>query len=282
MSKPTIAVVMITLNEAYNMRSCMENLSGFADEIFVVDSFSTDGTAEIAGKYGAQVVQREFMGFGDQWNFAASQLPVRSNWTMKIDPDERLTENLKQAVIAAISDKETNGLVVTRHLWFMGQPLPVRQKLLRVWRTGSCRFPNILVNEHPNVPQPHTEIVGDLEHHDSPNLFHWMEKQNRYTTAEAVSALEGQLFAVNPSVVGNSLERRMWLKSIYSHMPGRHMVMFMYCYLWLGAWRAGKIGFIWSRLRVFVYQMREYKLAEMRSSKPDGRFGNRPNPKRFR
>ncbi|MEM7070113.1 MAG: glycosyltransferase family 2 protein [Pseudomonadota bacterium] len=282
MKRPTIAAIMITLNEAYNMRSCLENLSDFADEIFVVDSFSADGTAEIAKKYGARVVQREFLGFGDQWNFAVSQLPVKSDWTIKVDPDERLTEKLKHAIIAAIREAEANALVVTRRLWFMGQPLPVRQKLVRIWRTGYCSFPDVLVNEHPIVPKPHVEVMGDLEHHDSPNLFHWMEKQNRYTTAEAVSAYEGRSFAVDPSIVGDRLARRMWLKSIYCYIPGRHIVMFLYCYIWLGTWRAGKIGLIWSRLRVIVYQMREYKLAEMRLSKPDKRFAGLPNSKNLR
>lgn len=82
---------MITLNEAHNMQACLDNLSGFADEIFVVDSFSTDDTAEIARNFGAQIVEREFAGFGDQWNFAVTCLPVQSTWMMKLDPDERLT-----------------------------------------------------------------------------------------------------------------------------------------------------------------------------------------------
>lgn len=266
----SIAVIMITLNEAHNMPACLENLADFASEIFVVDSFSTDDTAEIAREFGVHVVQRAFTGFGDQWNYAVTRLPVASRWTMKLDPDERLTEELKQSIRNATMDEEASGFILSRRLWFMQTPLPVRQKVLRIWRTGSCRFGDVLVNEHPIVPGAQRVLAGDLEHHDSPNLIHWLEKQNRYTTAEAISALEGRKAACEARMFGNAVERRMWLKSKYRHIPGRHMIMFLYCYIWMGAWRAGKAGYAWSNLRVFVYRMREYKLAEMRQATKSG------------
>ena len=86
---------MITLNEGHNMAAVLENLRGWAQEVFIVDSYSKDDTVDIALKHGAHVVQRQFRGFGDQWNFAMSQLPITAPWTMKLDPDERLTDALK-------------------------------------------------------------------------------------------------------------------------------------------------------------------------------------------
>src|SRR6202022_3823130 len=87
-----IAVVMIALNEAHNMESVLQNLAGWAQEVFLVDSYSSDGTVDVALKHGVHVVQREFRGFGDQWNFALRELPITAPWTMKFDPDERLSE----------------------------------------------------------------------------------------------------------------------------------------------------------------------------------------------
>src|SRR6202163_4732475 len=93
-----VAVVMISLNEAQNMEGVLQNLKGWAQEIFLVDSYSSDGTVDIALRHGVNVVQRRFRGFGDQWNFALRELPITAPWTMKLDPDERLPDTLKQEI----------------------------------------------------------------------------------------------------------------------------------------------------------------------------------------
>jgi len=87
-----IAVIMISRNESHNIIHIIENLRGFATEIFLVDSYSTDNTVELALNKGVRVFQRPFKDFGDQWNFAVSTLPVTQPWTMKLDPDERITD----------------------------------------------------------------------------------------------------------------------------------------------------------------------------------------------
>ncbi len=89
---------MISLNEAHNMEAVLQNLAGWAQEVFLVDSYSADDTIDIALKHGVQVVQRRFRGFGDQWNFALQELPITAPWTMKLDPDERLTDELKASI----------------------------------------------------------------------------------------------------------------------------------------------------------------------------------------
>lgn len=261
-----IAIVMISLNEAHNMADVMENLKGFAQEVFLVDSYSSDDTVDIALAHGVQVVRRKFRGFGDQWNFAIRELPITAPWTMKLDPDERLTEELKQSIGHIIGKSDADAFTLRRRLWFMGRPLPVKQVILRGWKTGTCRFSNVLVNEHPLVEGRIIEAAGDLEHHDSPDLHHWFDKQNRYSSAEALSIFRGKPLAATPRLFGSSLERRMWVKSKLIHMPFRSLLVFMHCYIWQGAWRAGRVGFIWSRLRVDVYRMRALKLLEMRLS----------------
>lgn len=257
-----VAVIMITLNEAHNMDAVLENIKGWAQEVFVVDSYSADDTVSIALSHGAYVVQHAFQGFGHQWNFALSKLPICASWTMKLDPDERLTEELKRSLADAMARGEADGFAMDRRLWFMGRPLPVRHELLRVWRTGRCRFSSVLVNEHPLVDGTIERIEGDIEHHDSPNLHHWLEKQNAYTTAETIAAYSGDGLSAHPRLFGSQLERRMWIKQNYRRFPGRYFILFLHHYVVQGAWRAGWVGYAWSRLRSDVYRLWEYKLRE--------------------
>lgn len=260
----TLAIVMITRNEAHNMRAACANVRDLAQEIFVVDSFSEDDTVAIAKEFGVSVVQRAFAGFGDQWSYAVNELPIAASWTMKLDPDERLTPELISSIRSAIASNMADGFTMYRRLWFMGRPMPVRQKILRLWRTGSCHFPDVLVNEHPIVSGLIGHLAGEIEHHDSPHLHHWIDKQNRYTTAEARMMFEGRQLAAVPKLLGSSLERRMWMKRAYRYVPFRHVLMFLYCYFWLGAWRAGRAGYVWAFGRSMVFRWREYKLIEMR------------------
>ena len=261
--KAAVAVVMITLNEGHNMRAVLENVVHWAQQIFVVDSYSQDRTVDIALQYGAHVVQRRFRGFGDQWNFALNQLPIKTPWTMKLDPDERLTNELKSSIEAAIKSGSHTGYSFDRRLWFMGNPLPVKQEILRVWKTGACSFKDVLVNEHPLLAGPTLKLPGFLEHHDSPDLDHWLAKQNLYSTAEAVMLFRKSELAERPTLFGSSLQRRMWLKKYFRHFPGRYWALFFYHWIFQGAWRAGATGFIWARLRVVVMRLIEYKHLEM-------------------
>ena len=258
-----VAVVMISLNEGHNMEAVLENLKGWAQEVFLVDSYSKDDTVDIALRYGVHVVQRQFRGFGDQWNFALRELPIKAPWTMKLDPDERLTEQLKANLAAAMSGGAAVAFTMGRRLWFMGRALPVRHEIVRVWKTGHCRFSDVLVNEHPLIEGRLHRAEGDIEHHDSPDLHHWLEKQNAYTSTEAIAAHQGHKLSAEPKLFGKTLQRRMWIKQYYRHLVGKYFILFLHHYLVQGAWRAGWVGFAWARLRSDVYRLLDYKLREI-------------------
>jgi glycosyltransferase involved in cell wall biosynthesis len=258
-----VSVIMITLNEAHNIQAVMRNLEGWAKEVFVVDSFSRDQTVDLALQYGAHVIQRRFRGFGDQWNFALRSLPISAPWTMKLDPDERLSDELKAKLIEAMFTEDCEGIMMDRRLWFMGRPLPIRQSIVRIWKTGSCQFSEVSVNEHPLINGKTIKVAGEMAHYDSPDLDHWIEKQNRYTTAEAMIAYQKLELADRPSLLGNKLQRRMWLKAHFHKIPGRFLGLFFYYLIVEGAWRAGWIGIAWSRLRADVMRIIEYKRKEM-------------------
>jgi glycosyltransferase involved in cell wall biosynthesis len=258
-----VAVVMISLNEAHNMEAVLHNLQGWAQEVFLVDSCSVDTTVDIALRHGVHVVQRRFRGFGDQWNFALRSLPITAPWTMKLDPDERLTDELKRSIETRVSEQGVSGIEVNRRLWFMGFVLPVQQRILRVWRSGTCVFSDVPVNEHPLLQGCVDRAEGYLEHHDSPDLDHWIRKQNKYTTAEAINQFRGGGLAASPRLFGNALERRMWIKKNFWRVPGRYLMLFAY-HLWIvKAWRTGRIGWIWAHLRTEVYRLWEFKRREL-------------------
>ncbi|MCB0256247.1 MAG: glycosyltransferase family 2 protein [Anaerolineae bacterium] len=254
---------MISLNEGHNMAAVLENLKGWAQEVYLVDSYSQDDTVDIALKYGVHVVQRRFRGFGDQWNFALRELPITAPWTMKLDPDERLTGELKKEIASAMECGSFEAYRVRIRLYFMQKALPICLELLRLWRTGSAEFSDVLANEHAKVTGKVGRFRAAIEHHDSPDLDHWLEKQNRYTTAEAIIAYQGSALADDPRLFGSSLQRTMWLKRNFDRVPGRYTLLFLYYWLIKGTWRAGWVGYAWARLRADVMRLIEYKRREM-------------------
>ena len=262
MENPSIAVILITLNEAHNLKRLFKNLRGWANEIYVLDSYSKDNTVDICLQNGIEVYQRKFTNFGDQWNAALNLFDVKSDWVMKMDPDETLTDELKNNIFNELNNNDCEGFYLNRRLWFMTKPLPVKQKILRIWKKGKCAFTNSLVNEHPVVEGKLGFCKGDMSHFDSPNLEYWTHKQNLYTTAEALARFKNLGLAEQPKVFGNSLQRRMFLKKIFYYIPFRYLILFLYHFIFLGAFRSGKIGYIWSRLRADVYRNTEYKLNE--------------------
>jgi glycosyltransferase involved in cell wall biosynthesis len=262
--KAPVAVIMISLNEGHNLEAALLNIHGWASEVFLLDSYSKDCTVDIALKYGVSVMQRRFRGFGDQWNYALENFPIKSPWTMKLDPDERLSDQLKEELILSFKKKKGEAFEIKRRLWFMERPLPVSQTILRVWKTGKCRFTDISVNEHPIVDGKIEFVAGDLEHFDSPNMEHWINKQNRYSTVEANIRFTKSLLAVEPRLLGTRLEQIMWLKQHFFRIPFRYFLLFIYYFVWKGTWKSGRVGFIWARLRADHMRMIEYKEMEMR------------------
>ena len=90
----------MAFNEKEKIKDCLESVK-WADEIVLMDSFSTDGTVEIAKQYGAKIVQKEFIGFGRLRNFALEH--CSNDWVLSVDADERVTEELKQEIIQKLS-----------------------------------------------------------------------------------------------------------------------------------------------------------------------------------
>lgn len=264
MDKLPITVIMLTLNEEFYLPSVIENVKDWAEEIFIVDSCSTDRTVDIALEHGVKIVQRPFTNFGDQWNFALEKLPIKTSWTFKLDPDERLSDELKDEIRALIAREPVHsGYSMDRRLWFMGKPLHVLAPVLRLWRTGKCRFSDVIVNEHPLVGGSVGKLRGILEHYDSPDLHHWWDKHNRYTTMLAIQKVKGQKLSAKAKFFGTNIERRMFFIKVFFRIPFRYQLQWLHELFIRGAWRDDIRGLTWTRLRVNARRMRELKVKEM-------------------
>ena len=263
----SIAVLMITLNEAHNLEDIINQLQCWASEVFVVDSFSSDNTIDILKRYNIIYKQRKFTNFGDQWNYALNCFDIKSKFTMKLDPDERLTKKFKDLIAQDLKNQYYQGYSFDRILYFMGKELPITQEVTRIWLTGKAKFTDVLVNETPVIEGHIKKLGGKLLHMDSPNLEHWYAKQNQYSTSEAIAKLEKKDFPFKPSLFGDRNNKRMWVKKNFSNIPGRFLLLFFYYYILKGLFLAGKEGFIWSHLRSEVMRMREYKYYELSKKK---------------
>lgn len=96
---PQLSVVIITFNEERNIRRCLESLLGVADDIVVVDSFSTDKTKEICEEFGVNFIQKEWEGYSATKNFANTQ--AKHDWILSIDADEALSKELSVSITEA-------------------------------------------------------------------------------------------------------------------------------------------------------------------------------------
>lgn len=273
--KVSLSVVFITKNEEFHIGDAIDNVSDLAEELFVVDSGSTDRTVAIAEAHGAKVLYHPFEDFGKQWNWALDNCPIRTAWTMKMDPDERLTESLKTEIAKVLSEgavlsttiKEVSpGFSFDRVLWFMGRRLNgVRNEVQRIWRTGDCRFSDVNVNEYPLISGKWIKLKATMDHLDSKDLGHWLDKQNDYSSREAKMRFLGTRMAAVPNPFGSSLERRMWFKKMERNLPCRYWVLNFYNFFVLGAWKSGIAGWRWVKCREMVSRLCEYKYVEMRN-----------------
>src|SRR5687767_14500428 len=103
-----VSVIILTLNEEVNLEACLRSVTGWAGEVYVVDSFSTDRTLEIAESQGVKVVQHEFSHPAQQKNWAMANLPLKHEWLLFIDADERVPPALRDEIIRTV-ENDGNG-----------------------------------------------------------------------------------------------------------------------------------------------------------------------------
>jgi glycosyltransferase involved in cell wall biosynthesis len=275
-----ISVVILTLNEELNLPRCLEAIS-WCDDVLVVDSFSSDATLKIAAEHGVRVVQRAFDSFAGQRNFALEHCELKYEWIFHLDADEVMTPDVSAEILGCIAATDKDAYRVSSKLMFNGKFLryaglfPWYQ--VRLGRRDKLRFTQVGHGQREQLP---SHAIGTLKN----SLLHfpfekglqdWIEKHNRYSTAEARQNVYG--YADDNVSILDLLSvatdrRRRAAKKIFRRLPCRTTIRFIYMYLLRGGILDGKAGFTYCRLLAWYEWLIVLKEREIRArtrDKPD-------------
>jgi glycosyltransferase involved in cell wall biosynthesis len=263
-----ISVLIPIKNEASNLPRCLACVR-WADEIFVVDSQSTDGSIAIAEQNGAQVVQFQFNGtWPKKKNWALENLPFRNEWVFILDADEVLPPEAEQEFAQAIANAgDLAGYWINRRFMFMGKWLRhayYPNWNLRLFRHSLGRYEKLTdadtqsgdneVHEHVIVNGPTGRLGCEMDHYAFPSVEVFVKKHNRYSNWEARVSADRQLSGSDAQIRSNTVGRRRRLKQLSQRLPFRPLLRFLYVYLWQKGFLDGREGYYFARLHG-VYEL---------------------------
>jgi glycosyltransferase involved in cell wall biosynthesis len=261
---PLVDVIILTHQEELNLPHALRSLNGLDCAVFVVDSGSTDQTVQIARASGAQVVTHEFESHARQLNWALDTLPLTAPWTLRLDADEHLTDDLVQEIgrVLANAPADAAGYLIKRRVYFWGRWIRFGGYyptwLLRLWRTGKARSEDTWMDEHMIMTGG---SIGRLKHdfidENRKGLTFWIDKHNRYSDRE-IMAIDAPLEQGARQRVGNAVVRRRFLKrTIYGWSPLflRAIAYGFLRYFILLGFLDGRAGFVFHFLQGFWYRL---------------------------
>jgi glycosyltransferase involved in cell wall biosynthesis len=186
----TLSVAIITRNEEANLPRTLGSIH-WANEIVVVDCGSTDGTVELAWRFGAKVIQQDWLGFGQQKNFAIER--CTGEWVLSLDADEEVSETLAQEIERLLAGTPAvDAYYLPRRNFFLGRWIRYGgyypDQKLRLFRKGTASFEESAVHETVQYSGATHTLHGDLIHHAYPTLENYIEHMNRYSTLGATQA----------------------------------------------------------------------------------------------
>jgi glycosyltransferase involved in cell wall biosynthesis len=272
-----ISVVVPIKNEEGNLDRCLNSIA-WADEIFVVDSGSTDASAAIAERHGAKVVQFHFNGtWPKKKNWALQNLPLRNAWVLILDADEVLPPEAGPEMEKAVSAPgEIAGYWINRRFFFLGRWL--RHSYypnwnLRLFRHALGRYERLTeaetnsgdneVHEHVVVQGPTARLRCEMDHYAFPSVDVFIEKHNRYSNWEARVAVDGLLPQSAGGLSHGRVERRRRLKLLSQKLPFRPLLRFLYIFVWQKGFLDGRDGYYFARLHAtyeFLSVVKTYEL----------------------
>ncbi|QOZ82145.1 MULTISPECIES: glycosyltransferase family 2 protein [Chromobacterium] len=181
-----ISVVLITKNAETSLEKCLDSV-GFADEIVLVDSGSTDRTLAIASTYKAKVIHQDWLGFGPQKQLAVEA--ASHDWVLCLDADEWLSPDLINEIKAMLDNPQAKAFQFPRCNRFMGRFLKHGEGYpdwsLRLFHRGHARWSDDLVHEYVISNGPVHKLRHELMHESGEDIALYLNKQNRYTSLQA-------------------------------------------------------------------------------------------------
>ena len=265
-----ISVIILTFNESIHIERCIKSLRSFADEVFIVDSFSTDNTIELAEKLGAQVFQNKWVNYSEQFQWGLDNCPITNKWVMRMDADEYVEHALELEIIDKINGigESVKGIYLKRKYFFMGQwikhggryPL----KLLRIWQHGFGNIEKRWMDEHIVLSEGDTiEFDNDIVDDNLNNITWWTAKHNGYATREMIDLLnlKYRLFPSDDTLKVTSDRqakiKRILKEKVYVNLPVglRPMLYFLYRYFIQVGFLDGTKGFLYHFMQGFWYRL---------------------------
>ena len=259
-----VAVIILTFNEEPNLGQALRSVQGWARQVFVLDSFSTDNTCAIARAAGCAVAQHRFVDYAQQRNYAIEQLPVTAEWIYFMDADEWLTEELKTEIALLIaSHPEENGFYLKWRFIWMGKWIRrgyYPNWILRLFRRGKGRCEERGVNEHLIVEGRLGYLRNDFIHQDQKPIGDWIIKHERYAEREAMELRKrdentGQQ-EIDARFWGSQAERKRWIRyKVWNRMPPllRPWLFFTYRYVLCGGFLDGREAFVFHFLQALWF-----------------------------
>jgi glycosyltransferase involved in cell wall biosynthesis len=275
-SPSNIEVIILSYNEEVNIPFALASVCDWADAVHVVDSGSTDRTRALAAEQGANVVDRPWLGYAAQKNWALDNLPIKADWVFILDSDESITPELRDELIAKatrpVDEVPESGFYVNRLTYFMGKPIRhcgfFPSYNLRFFKRGKARYEAREVHEHMVVTGPSGRLKGMMLHEDRRGLEHFIAKHNRYSTLEAREIRKATLAAASDEhlpELDKGVAFRRWLKrNVQPKLPFPAFWRFFYMYVLRLGFLDGLHGLRLCVLIAMYDQFISLKLAELR------------------
>jgi len=295
-SKLPVSVLIPAKNEEANLPACLESVAR-ANEIFVVDSQSSDRSIAIAESYGAKVVQFNFNGrWPKKKNWALENLPFDNEWVLIVDCDERIPPELWEEIALAIQNPDYDGYYLNRKVFFLGKWIRHGGRYpdwnLRLFKHQKGRYENLgteeirntgdnEVHEHVIMESQPGYLKNDMLHIDFRDIYHWLERHNRYSNWEArvylnILTAQDESGTIGANFFGDAVQRKRFLKKLWVRLPFKPTLRFILIYLVQRGFLDGKAGYIYARLMsqyeyqigVKLYELRQFGGQLNRESSP--------------
>lgn len=284
-NKLPITVVIATLNEELNLRRCLGALERM-QRVVVVDSGSTDATADIAVEFGAELLEFRYEGgYPKKRQWALDHIAFETEWVLLLDADEVVPPALLQEIESAIqSGRKDVAYILKKGFHFMGRRFRFGGfsfGAVLLFRVGCARFENIVedgvgdldmeVHERLQVNGSVATLATPLIHEDFKGLEAYLHKHNKYSTWEAkvrYQFLETNRWgeaSIKPRFFGNVQERRRFLKRIAIRLPFEPSLWFAYHYIFRLGFLEGRPGLIAAQIRAQYIRNVRQKLVALRS-----------------
>lgn len=265
-----LSVIILTYNEELHIQRCIENVNDIAKEIFIIDSFSTDKTLEIAKRYPkVKILQNKWQNnYAFQFNWGLDNAPITGRWILRLDADEyllpELIEELKDK-LPKMSDDVSGISFNRRHIflnkWMKHGIYPVT--LLRLFRNGKGRCEQRLMDEHIQISEGKSICFDhDFCDHNLNNLSWFCHKHVNYAVREAADLIDIEIGLTGAAEsdsgrhINSQAESKRKKKHSYARKPlfWRSFAYFIYRYFLKGGWRDGKEGFIFTFIQGWWYR----------------------------